>query len=424
MSALNDMVFSIWKTATQMAPYLLLGFAAAGIMAAFLSPTLIKRHLGAGGMLSVVKASLLGVPLPLCSCGVIPVAFSLRKGGASRGATLAFLISTPQTGVDSIAVTYGMLGPIMAVIRPAAAFLTGLLGGCLAEKLEPSGTSLPDPEKMAADAGSADASAGRQRWWQTAFQHGFVSVPRDTAKPIVFGLIISGALAALLPDDFFAGSLGRGPLAILVMILAGIPVYVCATASVPIAAVLILKGVSPGAALAFLISGPATNMATVAMIWTSLGPRSLAAYLASIAASAFGLGLLLDALPITQQVQTAAAMACHGETSPAGIISALLLAAVLFPALWHDGRRLLPRPSAAGRSSGRRIILAIEGMSCEHCASTVRTALLRCSGVAHVEVDRLGGTASIAGGDMNIAEMTEAVRKAGYNARPVPADRE
>ena len=215
-------------------------------------------------MWPVIKASLLGVPLPLCSCGVIPVAASLRRHGASRGATTAFLLSTPQTGVDSIVVTYSLMGGLFALIRPVVAFITGLVGGWLVDALAGQDYgNATGVNPSAPCAGECCAlSVRRQNRLVRALHYGFVTLPRDIGKALVVGLIISGVIAAFVPDDFFAGVFGTGLVGMLIMMAVGMPLYVCATGSVPVAAALMMKGVSPGAALVFLMTGPATNAAT------------------------------------------------------------------------------------------------------------------------------------------------------------------
>jgi uncharacterized membrane protein YraQ (UPF0718 family) len=291
-----------WLVLGQMAPYLLFGFLAAGVLSVLVSPEWVGRHLGKPGIGPVLKASLFGVPLPLCSCSVIPVSVSIRRHGASRAATTAFLLSTPQTGVDSIAVTYALLGPIFAVVRPITALLTGLVGGGLVRFFSES-----DEAKAANDPASATCAEAccaeneRTGILTRLFRYGFVILPRDIGLALLVGVLIAGAMAAIVPQDHLAAYIGGGVLSILLMMAVGVPVYVCATASVPIAAGLMHMGASPGAALAFLIAGPATNAATFTTIWSVLGRRSAILYLMTVGASALGSGLLLDWLmPIAE----------------------------------------------------------------------------------------------------------------------------
>jgi len=246
-----------------MAPYLLFGFGIAGILQVILPDTWLQKHLGGSGLKPVIKAVLLGVPLPLCSCGVIGVSASLRRQGASRAAITGFLIATPQTGVDSILATWGLLGPVLGVFRPLIAFVTGIAGGAavaLVERKEECCTSARSNDRPDQECCPVDGKV--KRGLLEVLRYGFVTLPRDIAKPLVVGIVLSGLMGALLPQDVLAPYIGGGMLAMVVMVAIGIPLYVCATASIPLAVGFIHLGASPGAALAFLIAGPATNAAT------------------------------------------------------------------------------------------------------------------------------------------------------------------
>ena len=328
-----------WATLEQMAPYLLFGFAVAGALSVMLPAETVERHLGGRGLGPVVRASLFGIPLPLCSCGVIPVATSLRKHGASRGATVSFLLSTPQTGVDSILATYSLLGPVFAIFRPVAAFITGVLGGWLTERFETAGEKAAEAARTA-EACEDDCCAHKQSHpLLRGLRFGFYTLPRDIGQAMLIGILIAGLIAALVPDDFFAGALGTGFLGMLVMMLLGIPTYVCATASIPIAAALMAKGVSPGAALVFLVTGPATNAAAIATIWKMMGRRTAFVYLATIAFSALLCGFLLDFLFTAAKIP--AGHLHHAMATPwLGTASAILLLAILaFANLWSARKR-------------------------------------------------------------------------------------
>jgi len=294
MNLLIEATIAFWNTLCEMAPYLLFGFLVAGTLSVFVSPELVERHLGGRGIWPILKASFLGVPLPLCSCGVIPVAASLRRHGSSKGATTAFLLSTPQTGVDSIMATLALLGPVFAIFRPVAAFFTGILGGLAIEAVGDSDNADFDLE-LCTEECCCDSHSSRSKL-SRLLRYGFITLPRDIAKPLLVGLVIAGFISALVPSDFFANALGTGILAMIVMMLLGIPIYVCATASIPVAAALMMKGATPGAALVFLMTGPATNAAAIATLWKVLGKRSALAYLATVALAALGSGLLLDYL--------------------------------------------------------------------------------------------------------------------------------
>ena len=281
-----------WATVAEMSPYLLFGFFVAGLLSVLISQSFVERHLGGRGVWPLLKASVFGVPLPLCSCGVIPVAMSLHKHGASKGATISFLLSTPQTGVDSIFVTLSLLGPIFAIFRPVAAFATGMVGGGLVDVLthRQSGEN-EQGERCTEECCQAEGKSGK---FSRGMKYGFVTLPRDIGKAMLVGLAVAALISAFVPEGYFAEKLGTGIFAMVVMMFLGIPVYVCATASVPVAAALILKGLSPGAALVFLMTGPATNAASFATIWKTMGRRTALAYIVTVAGCALVSGMLLD----------------------------------------------------------------------------------------------------------------------------------
>lgn len=326
MDILRKIVWDFWVTVTQMSPYLLFGFLVAGLLSIFISARWVERHLGGRGILPVLKASLFGVPLPLCSCGVIPVSMSLHKHGASQGATIGFLLSTPQTGVDSIFVTYSLLGPVFAVIRPIAALVSGVVGGGLVDLFAHQRDPEAEQQECNGDCCQVTPSFGRK--FANGMRYGFIVLPRDIGKAMLAGLAVAALITALVPDGFFADKLGSGIGAMLLMMLIGIPVYVCATASVPVAAAMILKGLSPGAALVFLMTGPATNAAGLATLWRALGHRTALLYLLSIAVCALAFGLIVDTFALPVKV---AAMEHRHEMGPSlfGHISAVALLLVL-----------------------------------------------------------------------------------------------
>jgi hypothetical protein len=329
-----DIVHESWLVLGQMSPYLLFGFLAAGVLSVCISPEFVERHLGGRGFGPVLRAALLGVPLPLCSCGVIPVGASLRRHGASRAATASFLLSTPQTGVDSIAITYALLGTVFAVFRPVAALATGLLGGLLVMLFaQPNCEDGADGSKPPECTESCCAGKGSRNLLWRALEYGFVTLPRDIGVPLLVGVVIAGAITALTPQpDELKPYLNQGVLSIVLAMALGVPIYVCASASVPIAAGLIHLGASPGAALAFLIAGPATNAATITTIWKLLGGRTALLYLLTIALNAVGGGLLLDWLMPTMHVVPLAAHAHEGMASawPSAFWAGLLLAVLAY----------------------------------------------------------------------------------------------
>lgn len=314
-----------------MAPYLLLGFFVAGVLGAFVPVSFIENHLGKHGLWQIVKASLLGVPIPLCSCSVIPVAASLRKHGATQGATISFLTSTPQTGVDSIAATWGLLGPLFAVFRMAVAFITGVVCGAAVEAFTPpSGETANGCDDEHCPSCNPEGGAGK---WKQVFAYGFGALPRDIGRALLIGIVISGLLGALVPEDFFTRYLNSEWLSMIAVMALGIPLYVCSTGSIPIALAMIGMGLSPGAALVFLITGPATNAATIATVLQTMGRSVVTIYLITLASCSLIAGWLLNriitAQVITEHVHHHAAEAGRFEQLCAFLLAGLLLAAIL-----------------------------------------------------------------------------------------------
>lgn len=287
------------------APWLLLGLVMAGLLKAWLPEGLLQQKLGQGRFMSILKATLIGAPLPLCSCGVLPAAMGLRRSGASKSATVSFMISTPETGPDSIAVTYALLGPFMAIIRPIAAIFSALLTGLLnsffiaQQTLSTSGLELP-VVKASVCCSKEDCCAepvkNRSGFWQRSWQglnYALTDILDDIWLWLLAGLVLAALVMTYVPPDTLA-SWGSGLPAMLMMLLIGIPMYICATASTPLAAAMILAGVSPGTVLVFLLAGPATNLATIGVIQREMGMRTLVLYLVGISISSILMGLATD----------------------------------------------------------------------------------------------------------------------------------
>jgi uncharacterized membrane protein YraQ (UPF0718 family)/copper chaperone CopZ len=270
-----------------MAPWLLLGFLFAGLLHIYMPKGSVRKYMGKNNFKSVLYASLLGIPLPLCSCGVIPTGISFHKEGASKGATVSFLISTPQTGVDSIMATYSLLGLPFALLRPVVAFFSGIFGGLLTNSLTTNSTI-----EMHRSEKEENGISGNKMI--AMLQYAFHIFLMDIAKWLLIGLALAALISLVLPDDFFTLYLDNEFVSMLIVLAASVPVYVCATGSIPIAAVLMMKGLSPGAALVFLMAGPATNAATMAVIGKSIDKKTLLVYLVSIIGSAMVFGLLTN----------------------------------------------------------------------------------------------------------------------------------
>ncbi|MBU0678667.1 MAG: permease [Verrucomicrobia bacterium] len=403
-----QVLIEAWAVFGQMAPYLLFGFLMAGVLSVVVTPETVERHLGGKGFGGVAKASLFGVPLPLCSCGVIPVAASLRRHGATKGATAAFLLSTPQTGVDSILATYALLGPVYAVFRPVAALLSGILCGTVVDCVDPG----PAGAKVDACTDACCSTAAGQGRVRRIVQYGFVTLPEDIGRALLAGILISGLMTAFIGQDFLAGYLGSGLIAMFLMVLVGIPIYVCSTASIPIAFSLMHAGISPGAALVFLVAGPATNAAAIATIWKVLGRKTAVVYLATVVVTAIGSGLLLDKImnivPPVMQVHAEH----HGATA-AHHIAALILLGVLLNAIAQRWRH----SDATATISERNLVFKIEGMRCDRCRETIERTLTEAQGVESAKVDLHSGKAVVTGGAIDPTALIAAIEELGYEAR-------
>ena len=329
----------------EMSPYLLLGFFFAGVMHAFIPGMVYNRYLGGKGFKSVFYGALFGIPLPLCSCGVLPTAMSLRKQGASKGATASFLISTPETGVDSIIATYSVLGLPFAVIRPVAAFCNAIMGGWLINKFG-------DKDEVVPVDASAKTCCCHHKQEEThhegflgkmreALRFGFVEMIEDIGKWLVIGLVIAGLITVFVPDEFFALFRGNTQLSMLLVLCIAIPMYICATGSIPIAVALMMKGLTPGAALVLLMAGPACNMASILVINKTLGRKSLVFYLVSIITMAILWGHVVDYLLPAEWFQMALSVGrCCIEESTSWLnwSSTIVLGLLLLNALWHTYR--------------------------------------------------------------------------------------
>ncbi|MCD6581437.1 MAG: SO_0444 family Cu/Zn efflux transporter [Desulfuromusa sp.] len=334
-------LFECWDILVESAPYVLFGFFAAGILKAYLPEKLVAKHLGGSGMASVFKASLFGVPLPLCSCGVIPAAIELRKQGAGKGASAAFLVSVPETGVDSVAITWALLDPVMTVIRPVSSLITATVTGLMINRLpddlqldfveeaEEPDCGCPVEEGESCSSEQPESHFDRVR---NGLAYAFGDLLGDIGKWLLIGIGVAGVIATLVPDEFFIRYLDNEFLSLLIMLGVGIPIYICASASTPVAAALVLKGLSPGAALVFLLAGPATNAATITVMSRYLGKSATLVYLISIALCSLLLGWLTNFIYRWFNLDTSQWVGRIGDTSDSLLmrLSAVLLLLLIF----------------------------------------------------------------------------------------------
>lgn len=395
----------------EMAPYLLLGFLVAGLLHAFVPPSFFSRHLSGSGFRPVVNSALMGVPLPLCSCGVIPTAMGLRKSGASRGATVSFLISTPQTGVDSILATAATMGLPMALMRPVIAFVTAIFGGSLVSRF------CPEPAQAKTVAAVADE---RRRGFRAriadALHYGFVDMMQDVGKWLTIGLVLAGIIAVAVPDGFLTGLRDYPLLNMLLILVVAVPMYVCATGSIPVAMALMLKGLSPGAALVFLMAGPATNAAAMIVIGKALDRRAMVLYTLSIVLGAIVFGLVIDyLLPASWFALSSAGDACcEMDAFPWWkILCAVIFVILLINAMLHKHQH---HHEASVSDSGAACFI-VKGMQCNHCKASVERTVGAIDGVTSVDVNLADGTVTVSG-NVDPATVVEQVEGLGFNCSP------
>ncbi|MBO5888058.1 MAG: SO_0444 family Cu/Zn efflux transporter [Bacteroidaceae bacterium] len=413
-----NILSEIWFLLCEMSPFLLLGFMLAGLMHEFVPNTLYTRYLGKPTFGSVVLAALFGVPLPLCSCGVIPTAMGIRREGASKGATISFLIATPQTGVDSIIATYSLMGLPFAVIRPVVALLTAIFGGTLCNALD--NDNVDDNLNLNANLNANDGKkstptlSSSSKRLRRAFAYAFGEMMEDIGKWLAVGLVVAGIITAAVPDSWFFIFRDNTLYSILFVLLFSIPMYLCATGSIPIAMALMLKGLTPGAALVLLMAGPACNAASILVVGKVLGKRTMLIYLVSIVMGAIVSGYVIDYMLPREWFNAPVShyAACHEEG--VGLFSYLctaFLLVCLVRAFWPWKQRHHHHHHAESACT----IYRVEGMNCNHCAENVRKAIATVEGVEQVDVSLHEGKASIVG-NPNEGEVLKAIESIGFHA--------
>ena len=459
MSALVEILEKfVWQFVTlfsEMAPFLLLGFLLAGILHVWVPNHLYVPKISKTNFKSVLWSALFGIPLPICSCGVIPTSIALRKEGASKGASVSFLISTPATGVDSILATYSLLGGPFAILRPVAAFVTAMLGGLFTNvvtKNEPETgvavvgeTHEPHHEHEHCDCDGNHCSCSQEghdehskksfvQKVRETLEYGFVNMIGDVSKWLIIGLLLGALIAAFVPDDFFL-FLHEYPLLCMVVVLVlAMPMYTCATGSIPLALALVEKGITPGAALVLLMAGPATSIASMLVVGKAFGKRTLAAYLTSIALGALFFGFVIDTFFMDSFLASMlphASAECHGHGA-LGVfdyICAVLFAVLIIYAKFahkgcggHDEHH---HHEGECHCNGHHheheepvvVTYRVLGMSCSHCKACVEKATLRLDGVLSAEADVANKELRVQWhGDDDVDEtaLKNAVEEAGF----------
>ncbi len=392
---------NVWSVMTELSFWLLVGAVASGLLHGLLPEGFIHRQLS--GRAGVLKAVLLGVPLPLCSCGVIPAGISLKRDGASNGAAVGFLTATPQTGVDSVLVSASFLGWPFALAKVVAALVTGVTGGLLTDIAG----GADDVE--AAPAGTHTSS---DRSWRGMVAHA-VDLIRMIWRWLIFGILLSAAITTFLPDDLFAGLTGAGiGLAFGLALVISLPMYVCAVASVPIAAALVASGMPTGAAMVFLMAGPATNAATLGAVYRAFGRRTLGIYLGNLVIGSIAFGLGYEALFGEVEVSV---LHAHAHTSWWSVAGAVVLASMLAWFAFEDLRSWWTSRQLAAASCA--VTVGVEGMTCGGCASRLERVLLATEGVTSASVS-LEDKQVVVVGPIDPEAIAAAVEQAGFEAAP------
>ncbi len=418
MEVVKEYVVELARLVNEMSPYLLLGFLFAGILRVVFPKKIITRYMGQRNFRSVLNASLLGVPLPLCSCGVLPTGIGFFKNGASRGSTISFLISTPQTGVDSILATYSLLGLPLAIIRPVVALITGVFGGSMGNMADKKGGDVKHEDEPGEEK--------HDRSLKELFRYGFVELLQDISKWLIIGMLVAAFLSVLIPGDFFTKSISSEYLAMVLMLAASVPLYICATGSIPIAAVLLMKGLSPGAALVLLMAGPATNIATMAVIGNTMGKKSLRIYLASIIGGALFFGILVNELVPREWILGSIPVDIHGglHEHPVGwlqwISSAALVLLILNGYVMKAITRRKHRTKDRAKSETMKANIhtfRVEGMTCSHCKTNVENGLKRDPTLKEVLADPGQNMVTIEADTITDSNIRETVEGLGYSFR-------
>jgi len=408
-----------------MAPYLLFGFLVAGILSQIIPTSWVQKHLAGKGYSPIIKSAMIGVPLPLCSCGVIPVMASLRKQGANVPAMLSFILSTPQTGVDSILATYALLGLPMAIYRPFIALVTALLGGSVyywTSKKEIEQET--DELKKNNGINNNDISINKRNIFHLiseSIHYGFITLPHEISRTLIFGILIASIITTFIPPGIITNFMNIGILQIFIAIIVGIPIYVCATASIPVALSLIYLGATPGSALAFLIAGPATNIATISVVKQFLGKKAVIIYILTMIFSALFFGITFDYLvsiyPFFDISLVAHIQHSHGVFySPIKVSSLLLFVLILVLGLLNiDPWMYMKKETKEVPHTDRYMKIRINGMTCNHCAQRITTLIKNISNVVDINVSLEDKTAIIYG-NPSFEEIKQVLNTEGYSA--------
>ncbi len=408
MEMIQEIVVTVVSIFNTMSVYLLLGFLFAGMLHVFVPQHLFSNYLSKNNWVSVMYATLFGIPLPLCSCGVIPTAMALYRQGASKGAVVSFLIATPQTGVDSIIATYSLMGLPFAIIRPVVACITSVFAGLVTN-------AFVGQDSSAVTVNAAIATPQENLSWgqkiKGVFQYGYVEMMEDIGKMLMFGLLVAGLITYFVPDNFFLVFGNHTLLTMLLVLLVAIPMYVCATGSIPIAIALMMKGMSPGTALVLLMAGPAANIASMLVIGKVLGKKTFVLYVTTLIIGAIACGLFIDnCLPAAWFDASHLVHVAHHHGNfywvKAGCSVVLLLLFI---------NSLVRKKAQEKKQEPQKNMLAFQvgGMHCHNCKRNVIRVISQLKSVKRVTVDLNAATVYVEGNPTD-EEVKSAVQAIGF----------
>ncbi len=406
----------IWSLTVMMAPYLLLGMLFSGIISMFIDKGIVLKHIGAKNFKSIFKSTVFGVPLPLCSCGVIPVAATLKESGASKGATIAFLVSTPQTGFDSIFLTYGMLGPVFAIYRPFAALISGLLSGLFINKYDDD-----DHHHSTKNGNSEIENLDFLDRIKNGLMYGFYTLPKDIVVPLLQGILVAGIISILIPPEFVADIFSsKSNFMYLMMLVVSLPLYVCATASIPIGLALMSKGLSAGAVFVFLMAGPATNAASINIVKNILGKKTMYYYLALISLTAIIFGFILDSFTSISSKDIMHQDHLHFMDNIGSVLLTVAFLLILIHSYFFNyGENFMgKRSKTKSLEFNNETVFNVQGMTCSHCKESVESAATSCEGVIETLVDLQTGNVKIIGTDYKESDIKEKIINRGFTILP------
>jgi uncharacterized membrane protein YraQ (UPF0718 family)/copper chaperone CopZ len=411
-SFIQSFIEEFWSLCIETAPYLLLGMFFSGLIYIFIDSKFILKHIGSKSLSSILKSTLMGIPIPLCSCGVIPVASTIRNSGASKGSTVSFLISTPQTGIDSIFMTYGMMGPVFAIFRPFAAFISGIISGIVVNRFD------DESHNHVSKNYSNQEKVNLIERLKIGFNYGFVVLPSDILVPLLQGLSVAAFISIVIPPDFIATYFSDSKyLVFILMLFISLPIYVCATASVPIAVALMAKGVSAGAVFVFLMAGPATNASSIAVVKKILGKKVMFLYLFLVATISVFFGIVFDLflraeLPISLHHHAHD----HGQNYFSTIL-AISFILLMINAYFNKSRTINMTNFSENTKFNDKLSLIVKGMTCSHCKQSVENGLGNIPEVENTIVNLETGQVIIQGDKLDKDAITTTIENLGFSIK-------